>query len=154
MDIYEILEKLKISYEEVEHEPVFTVEQAAHIKQKLPGTGCKNLFLTDKKGAYILAVLEESKRAKIKEIERTAGTSHLTFASPEELEEILSLEPGGVTPLGIIHDTACRVLLLIDRDLQDKKLLFHPDVNTRTVRIAYQDLIRIIEFAKHKYMAY
>lgn len=154
MDIYEVFEKRNISYEEIEHEPVFTIEQAMHIKRKLPGTGCKNLFLTDKKGTYILVVLEDKKRAELKEIAKIAGTSRLSFASQEELKEILSLEAGGVTPLGIIHDVEHKVVLMIDRDLQRKRLLVHPNVNTRTVSISCQDLIRLIEFETNRYMIF
>lgn len=151
-NIYEVFKKLNISYEEIEHESVFTIEQAEHIKARLDGTGCKNLFLTDKKDTYILVVLEDKKRAELKEIARIAGTSRLSFASQEELGEILSLEPGGVTPLGIIHDAEHKVVLMIDRDLQGKRLLVHPDVNTRTISIAYQDLIQLIEFETNQYM--
>lgn len=48
MNIYMILQELGIGYNEIEHEAVFTVEQAQSIKNKISGTGCKNLFLTDK----------------------------------------------------------------------------------------------------------
>ena len=64
MDLYSALADLGISYEETEHEPVFNVCQAQSIKSKISGTGCKNLFLTDKRNEkYILVVLEESKQA-------------------------------------------------------------------------------------------
>lgn len=64
------LKKLNIEYNEIEHEPVFTVEQAQVVKNKIDGVGCKNLFLTDKKGKYVLAVLNENKKANMKEIDK------------------------------------------------------------------------------------
>ncbi len=54
MNLYEILKKLNIEFNEIEHEPVFAVKQAQTVKEKIEGIGCKNLFLTDKKGKYVL----------------------------------------------------------------------------------------------------
>ncbi len=152
MNIYMILQELGISYNEIEHEAVFTVEQAQNIKNKIEGTGCKNLFLTDKKGKYFLVVLEENKRANISEIEKLTDTKHLSFANNEELKEILSLEQGSVTPLGIINDINNKVLMIIDRDLKSKKLLVHPNINTKTISINFADLVKFIEYEKHKYI--
>lgn len=150
MDIYDTLNKLNIKYEEIEHEPVYTVEQAQHIKNMISGVGCKNLFLTDKKN-YYLVLLEDKKMANIKEIANKVNTSHLSFASPEELKNILDLEPGSVTPLGIINDKNNKVTILIDSELKTKKILCHPNTNTKTVSIKFNDLIKFIEYEKHKY---
>ena len=152
MDLYEVLNKLKINYEEVEHEPVFTAEQAQIIKNRIKGIGCKNLFLTDKKNKYFLVIIEDHKKANIKEIERITASSHLSFANDEELREILSLKQGSVTPFGIINDFEKKVELVIDDDLKDKKLLFHPNINTKTISILCNDLIKFIEFEQHNYI--
>lgn len=152
MNIYEILKELNIQYEEIEHEKVFTVEQAQNVKSKIEGIGCKNLFLTDRKGKYILVVLEDSKKANIKELAQISNTNRLSFASDEELKNILKLEQGSVTPLGIINDIDNKVLIIIDKSLEHKKLLVHPNINTRTISIKYDDLIRFIEFKNHKYI--
>ncbi len=45
MDLYEVLDKLNIQYSEIEHEKVYTVQQAQNIKLTIDGIGCKNLFL-------------------------------------------------------------------------------------------------------------
>ena len=152
MNLYEIFMQLNIKFEEIEHEAVFTVEQAKAIENKIDGIGCKNLFLTDKKGKYFLVIFEENKKANIKEITKTVNTSHLSFANISELKSILQLEEGSVTPFGIINDITNKVLLVIDKDLKDKKLLFHPNVNNKTISITYDDLIKFIQFEKHNYI--
>jgi len=154
MNLYDILKKLNIEYEEVEHEAVFTVEEAQTIKNVIKGTGCKNLFLTNKKGNYYLVVLREDKKADIKELKKIVGTSHLSFCKIPELKEILNLEKGSCTPFGIIHDTNKQVLLLIDKELQNQKLLFHPNRNTATLSIEYRDLIKFIEYEEHLYILF
>lgn len=154
MDLYDILKQLNIPFEEIEHEPVYTIEDAkkAEIEKGIHGMGCKNLFLTNKRGQYVLAILEENKKANINDIQTITNISHLSFASAIQLQEVLLLPPGSVTPFAIIHDKENSVLLVIDQGLKGKKLLFHPNVNTKTISISYDDLIKFIEYENHSYM--
>ena len=48
--VYDALDKLKIKYEVVEHEPVHTMEDMDRLGLPEKGTLCKNLFLRDSKG--------------------------------------------------------------------------------------------------------
>ena len=150
MEIEKILNKLNIKYEEITHEPLYTVQDAKIIKGKIKGLGCKNLFLKDKKHYYLL-ILREDIRANLKELANFLNTKHLTFATIFELKSILNLEKGSVTPFGILYDTKNLVTILLDRSLKEKTLLFHPNVNTKTISINYNDLIRWIEYFQHNY---
>lgn len=153
MEIRQVLKNLGIQYKEVEHPPVFTAEDAQFIKKQLPGIGCKSLFLTDAhKEKYLLVCLDDSQKANLRRIAKIAGFSRLSFASPEELYELVKLRPGGVTPFGIINDEANRVILVIDEGLQGQTLLCHPDVNTRTISFSCDDLIRFIKAQNHEYL--
>lgn len=152
MELKNIFEILSINYSEVCHKAVMTVEQAQEIKKLIEGEGCKNLFLTDRKGTYILVVLQERKRADIKKIAETLNVSHLTFAGEKELYDKLGLKAGSVSPLGIINDKEHSVILLIDKDLENKCLLMHPNINTKTVRMDFSDLIKFIEYCKNEYI--
>lgn len=152
MDLYKILKNLNIKYTEVEHEAVFTAAAAQKIKDMIKGTGCKNLFLTDKKGSYFLVILQDDKRADIKSISKLVNTSHLTFAEEEDLNTILKLKKGSVTPFGIINDTDNKVMMIIDEDLKEKNVLFHPNINTKTISLKFDDLLKFIEYEEHKYV--
>ena len=90
MNIYEIIEKLNIKYEEIVHDAVYTMEEAMKIKKSLEGIECKNLFLKSKDN-YFLLVIEGTKKANLKEIEKKFNIKRLTFASEEELMSILNL---------------------------------------------------------------
>ena len=151
MNIYEIIEKLNIKYEEIVHDAVYTMEEAMKIKKSLEGIECKNLFLKSKDN-YFLLVIEGTKKANLKEIEKKFNIKRLTFASEEELMSILNLTRGSVTPLGIINDNKKIVSVLLDKDLLNNKLLVHPNVNTKTISIEFDDLIKIINYSDHKYM--
>lgn len=150
--IYKILNELNIKYEEISHNPVYTVEEAKKIEDKINGIGCKNLFIKDKNNYYLL-IMEENKKANFKYIQNKLNTGKLTFSTEDELHNILGLSKGSCTPFGIINDINNIVKLIIDKDLMDKKLLFHPNVNTKTISLNYDDLIKFIEYKNHEYIS-
>ena len=71
-----------------------------------------------------------------------------------ELKSILGLDKGGVTPLGIINDNNNLVTIIIDSNLKNKVLLMHPEVNTKTLSISYQDLLKYIKYLNHDYIIF
>lgn len=152
MNLYELLKELEIYFEEIEHEAVFTVSEAEKLKEQIVGVGCKNLFLKDKRSNYYLYVLRNGKKADLKGLSTILKVGHLTFASLEELSTILKLRGGSVTPLGIIHDREHKTLVILDKELIGNKLLVHPNTNTKTMAILYEDLIRFIEFVGNQYV--
>ena len=150
--LFEILDKLEIKYELLEHGAVYTVDEAKELDNMIDGIGCKNLFLTNKKGKYFLVMIHEDKRANIKEIESLLDCKHLSFGKEEDLKEVLGLEAGSCTPLGIVNDKENKVVLVFDKDLVDKKVLCHPNKNTATLSLEFSDLIKFIEYLEHKYL--
>ena len=151
-ELFELLNSLDIKYDKVEHKEVFTCEQAEFVKGLINGQGCKNLFLKNNKKQYFLYVLPDDARADIKAVSKENSLGHLSFANEEELSEILHLKKGSVTPLGFINDTNHVVELLIDNRLKDKKLLFHPNTNTATISIEFNDFIRFLNYETNKYI--
>ena len=152
MIIEDKLKELNIDYEIVEHEAAYTVEEA---KEKVPyieRIGCKNLFLKGKKKGYFLYTLPEDKQVNLKELAKVLHVSSFHFASNEDLMNILKLIPGSVTPLGIVNDTENKVTVLLDKELTQNKVLVHPNRNTATISIKYQDLIKFIEKLDHNFI--
>lgn len=147
--LYDTLAALHIDVDEVEHEAVTTVEAAQFVKTLIDGVGVKNLLLRDTHGDYYLVMLDEGKRADLKELARTVHSGRLSFANAEQLHDVLGLEPGGVTPLAVINDADQAVTVLIDRTLAGNRLLVHPLTNTRTMAIDYDDLIRFLDATDH-----
>ena len=151
MELLDLLKKLNITYNLVEHKAVFNCEQAQKVKKLIDGVGCKNLFVTDKNNFYLI-VTQDDKRIDLKSIAQKVGTKRLSFCSEQQLMDILKLQIGSVSPFGIINDAECKVTLLIDNQLKDKKLLFHPNVNTCTLSIDFDDLIKFIEYENNRYI--
>jgi Ala-tRNA(Pro) deacylase len=147
--VYEVLEKLGISFVRHEHPPVFTVEEAERYWQGIRGAHCKNLFLRNKKGSrHYLVIIEHTKRAGLKELEVQIGEDRLSFASEERLKRYLGLKAGSVSPFGLINDSRKEVRVIIDQDLKNcDRINFHPNINTATVGMAYPDFEKFLSWA-------
>ncbi|MCI9038383.1 MAG: prolyl-tRNA synthetase associated domain-containing protein [Clostridia bacterium] len=155
MNIYDILKELDIRYEEIEHKAIYTAEEALqeNIANRIDGIGCKNLFVKSKNKYYLIFIKAE-KRAELKLVAELLNETRLSFASEKELKNILNLTIGSVTPFGLVNDRENLVTLLIDKELENQKVLVHPNVNTKTVSIQLSDLIKLIEHIKHQYILF
>ena len=151
MDIYKFLTQLGIDYQKINHQSVSTVEEAMFINEQIDGVACKNLFFKSSDKQFFIYMMTVEKRADLKYIAKQIGSKRLSFASDEELVELLKLIPGSVTPLGIINDNK-RVKILIDRELRAQRLLIHPNINTATISITYDDLLLFINACGNEYL--
>jgi Ala-tRNA(Pro) deacylase len=144
--VYRELDRLGIACERCEHPPVFTAEEAAVHWAGMPGRQVKNLFLRNKKGnRHYLVILGIEKQADLRQLVKVIGDDRLSFGSPERLMTCLGLEPGSVSPFGLIHDGARDVVVIVDVDLrQAERLIFHPNTNTASVSIAFADFERFL----------
>jgi Ala-tRNA(Pro) deacylase len=146
--VREVLDKLKIPFDIHHHPPVYTVEEAEEHWQSIKGTHCKNLFVRNKKGnRHYLVILESRKRADLRELNGQLGEDRLSFASPERLKRYLGLEPGAVSPFGLIYDTDKAVQVVLDKDLKESDWVsFHPNVNSATLTITFKDFEKYLEW--------
>jgi len=145
-DVYARLAQLDIAYERYEHPPLPTVEDAERYWIGIDATHCKNLFLRNPKGnRHYLVILGYRKPVDLRQLAAQIGDGRLSFASPERLKARLGLEPGSVSPFGLINDTDRAVHVVLDRDLKGAgRLSFHPNVNTRTLVISGADFERFL----------
>ena len=151
MDIYKFLTQLGIDYQKINYQSVSTVEEAMFINEQIDGVACKNLFLKSSDKQFFIYMMTVERSADLKYIAKQIGSKRLSFASDEELVELLKLIPGSVTPLGIINDNK-RVKILIDRELRAQRLLIHPNINTATISITYDDLLLFINAWGNEYL--
>lgn len=141
------LDELNIKYDLVDHPPVYTIDEMENLNLEEKGHIIKNLFLKNSNGKkHYLVILRGDKKADLKSIKSQINSTALSFASEERLEEHLGLLKGSVTPLGIINDKEHCVNVVIDEDLKNQNVIgVHPNVNTATVFISYNDMIKFIK---------
>jgi Ala-tRNA(Pro) deacylase len=134
-----------------EHAPVYTVEEARALRGEIPGGHCKNLFLKDDKGNLWLIVCLEEAEVDLKAAPAKIGSRRLSFGRAELLREVLGVEPGSVTPFGLINDTEQRVNVVLDAGMMAHELLnYHPLENTATTTIRAADLVAFIRSCGHE----
>lgn len=146
--IYELIKNKNIWYEITEHQAVYNMQELAQIKVPYPERDAKNLFIRDdKKRNYYLITVKGDKKVDLKEFRKNNNTRPLTFASSEDLMEILNLIPGAVTPLGILNDKERKVTVFIDEFFKEEPSIIgiHPNDNTATIWLYTKDLIDIIK---------
>jgi Ala-tRNA(Pro) deacylase len=144
------LEALGLAHRSVEHEPVFTVEEAKAHRGELPGHHIKNLFLRNKKEEMWLVVALEDRAIDLKRLGEVLDAGRLSFGSPDRLRRVLGVEPGSVTPFAVANDSERRVTLVLDRALCDGgPVNAHPLINTMTTAIDFADLARFFEATGH-----
>ena len=75
----------------------------------------------------------------------------LSFASEERMGKYLSVKPGSVTPLALINDSDNHVKLFIDNDIREgSKVSFHPCINTASIVIKTDDLIKFLSHTQNE----
>lgn len=146
-EVYQFLKDNNIQYEVTEHPAVYNMEEMDNLHLTYPYSA-KNLFVRDdKKANYYLITVKEEKRVNLKEFRKQNGTRNLSFASENNLIDILRLTPGSVTPFGLLNDKEQKVKFYIDEDLLsgDGMIGIHPNENTATVWLKTEDLIKILK---------
>ncbi len=152
-ELYELFEKLSIAFEYHEHPPLATIEDARIYWKNYDSGKCKNIFFRNHKGdRHYLVILEHLRQLNIRDLEQRLKQGKLTFASDQRLKKYLGLEPGSVSPFGLINDNDNHVHLFIDEKLKESdRLAFHPNINTATVVISKADLLRFLDYSGNSY---
>ena len=155
MRVYDLLDSLGVEYERIDHEPAMTMEICEQIDASLGALICKNLFLCNRQQTdFYLLMMPADKPFKTKELSAQIGSSRLSFANAEFMEQFLDITPGSVSVMGLMNDKEGRVRLLIDADvLSEEYVGCHPCINTSSLRLRTADLCdKIIPALSHEPM--
>ena len=140
---YDFLDSLGVRYQRIDHAPAMTMEVCADIDDALEATICKNLLLCNRQcTAFYLLMIPGSKNCKTTELSHQIGSSRLSFAAAEYMEQFLDITPGSLSILGLMNDKQMKVQLLIDEDvLKGEFVGMHPCINTSSLRLTTDDLV-------------
>jgi Ala-tRNA(Pro) deacylase len=143
--LLEALDGLGIACETVAHEAVFTVEESEGLHAAIPGLHTKNLFLKDKTGRFWLVTVEAHARVDLKALPAAIGAAKLSFGRAEDMERLLGVSPGAVTPLAAINDGEGAVSVVLDIAIAEAaRVNVHPLRNTATLGLSGGDLVRAL----------
>lgn len=151
--VYDLLDRLGIEYESMDHPAVTTMEGCRMVDERLHALICKNLFLCDRRREhYFLLMLPGEKKFRTAEVSALAGSGRLSFASQEDMDRMLDLTPGAVSVMGLMNDQEKKVQLLIDEEICEEEYFgCHPCVNTTSLRFRVADLLeRVLPAIGHE----
>lgn len=140
----DLLARVGVHYRRVDHPAIWTMDDP-NAPKGLPEV--KNLLLKDRKSNQFYLYLVDNHRVDFKLLTEQLGLGHsrLKFASEEELESLLGVVSGMVTPLALVHDTDDQVKVLINKSLESMpEISAHPNVNTATILMSYADLMKVL----------
>jgi Ala-tRNA(Pro) deacylase len=151
-ELLQFLNDNQLSYQRLEHPPVYTCKEAERLRPLIAAVSTKNLFLCDKKGKkFYLVVTTCEKNMDFKHLAEQLGVSKLRFASEQNLERLLGVSRGAVTVLGLVKDVEHQVALWIDAEVwRAEKFQCHPLVNTATLVLSKISLERLFEITRHE----
>ncbi len=146
MRVYELLERLKVSFWRLDHEETATIEDCHEVDKILQIEICKNLFLCNsKKDQYYLLMMPGNKKFRTAEVAKQLKSTRLSFGSPEYMEKYLDITPGSVSVFGLMNDTQNKVQLVIDQDIMSMEYVgCHPCINTSSLKLRTQDLLEVV----------
>ena len=143
MASYALLDSLHIPYQRIEHDKAETMAVCAAVSDALGVRICQNLFLCNRQQtAFYLLTMPEDKPFHTKDLSHQIGSSRLSFAPAEKMEELLGCSPGSASVLGLKNDVGHQVRLLMDREVHDAEwFACHPCDNTGSLKFKTADLL-------------
>ena len=146
LDIFAKLSKEDYKFSIFDHKPIHTVEESQKLRGKIEGAHTKNLFLKNKKNNFFLFSCEENTIVYLKKLKKALNLGNISFAGNSYLKDLMGVNPGSVTPFGLINDCENKIIFFLDKKILNySKVNFHPLVNTSTVCIDTKDFLLFIK---------
>ena len=144
------LASLAIPFAAHEHAAVFTVAESRRVDADIPGRHTKNLFLKDAGGAFWLVTVPAEARVDLKALPQAIGCKRVSFGKPDDMERLLGITPGSVTPLAMINARPGSIAVVLDAGLAAaERINVHPLRNTGTLGLAGADVLRLLRHWGH-----
>ena len=152
-EVYHVLDQLGIPYQYHEHPPTATVDEARKYWTDSNTTYCKNLFFRNHKGnRHYLVIMECSQDLNIHDLEKRLNQGKISFASEQRMQKYLGLQPGAVSPFGLINDKERHVHVFFDNQLQQAhKISFHPNDNRISLILPASGFWKYMDWTKNSY---
>lgn len=148
--LYADLASLGIAYVAAEHEAVFTVAESERLHSELPGAHTKNLFLKDAGGLFWLVTVPAEARVDLKALPVAMGSKRVSFGKADDMERLLGISPGSVTPLAAINAAPDSVMVVLAEPLASAdRVHVHPLRNTATIGLAGQHILQLLTHWGH-----
>lgn len=140
------INSLGISCKIFSHSPAFSMDECEKIALETGTRLCKNLFLKTTSGSnYYLLMMHPDKKFVTSKVSKLLCSSRLSFASGEEMTDMLRTSPGSLSIMSLIFSECPDITLAIDSDvLKDEYICCHPCDNSQTLKIKTCDILNTL----------
>lgn len=145
---------LEIPFAAYEHVAVFTVAESDEVNAAIPGAHTKNLFLKDNGGAFWLVTVPGEARVDLKALPAAIGSKRVSFGKAEDMDRLLGIKPGSVTPLAAINAPPGSITVVLDAGLAAAATVnVHPLRNTATLGLSGPAILDLLRYWGHAPLA-
>ncbi|OGC47843.1 hypothetical protein A2713_01290 [candidate division WWE3 bacterium RIFCSPHIGHO2_01_FULL_35_17] len=149
LNIKKALDSKKIEYKELNHEAVFTSEEAAKVRGTNPEEGAKALIFSGKKSGqsekvFIQLVIQGNKRVDKEKFKARFGFDSLKMVSTEEVEKISGVKPGAVAPFGNLFTPPVQVFVEAGI-IRTSEIEFNAGDHKISIRMNTSDWVKIVK---------
>ncbi len=145
------LDALAIPFTAHEHVAVFTVAESDTVNAAIPGAHTKNLFLKDAGGAFWLVTVPGEARVDLKTLPAAIGCKRVSFGKADDMQRLLGIAPGSVTPLAAINAAPGTITVVLDAGLAAaERVNVHPLRNTGTIGLAGATILDLLRHWGHE----
>lgn len=137
-NILGLLDENDIKYQKYEHEPVFTSEEAAKIRETSIHQGAKALVLQADK-EFVMLVLPADLKADLDIFKKAKSFKKIVMASKESVKAKTGLEVGCIPPFGSLLG----LKTFVDSRLSENdEIAFNAGRHDKSVKMNYKDYIK------------
>lgn len=148
--ILKTLDDLFITYENFEHEAVFTCDDAKWVI--VPGKRVKSLLIRNKnKTKFYMIVLWDEKMLDANALRKKLWEAKISFTDSDTLYSLIWVRPGHVSPFALIKNTEKNIKVIFDSCLKDIMVWFHPWQNDNTTVLNMSWVEKYLDFLGFKY---
>ena len=143
MSSYEAITSLlnanSVNYQELDHDPVYTTEDAAKIPGLTLESGAKSMLLKTK-NKFILIVMSGSKKLDSKKLKKALGVKEIRFATPAEVKDQMGCIVGACYPFGSIANLET----YLDKSLLDQSSIsINPGLHDKSLILKLSDFVLV-----------
>ena len=145
------LDALAIPFTAHEHVAVFTVAESDTVNAAIPGAHTKNLFLKDAGGVFWLVTVPGEARVDLKALPAAIGCTRVSFGKADDMQRLLGIAPGSVTPLAAINAAPGSITVVLDAGLAAaERVNVHPLRHTGTIGLAVATILDLLRHWGHE----
>ena len=144
--IFNKLKELNIDFERIDNDEANTMESCIELDKKLGAEIRKTVFVCNRqKTQYYLVVLPADKPFVTKDFSREMECSRVSFASVDDLLDIVGVTPGSASVLCSIKDVEGKVQVVIDKPITEEEYFScNTGTSLRHIKIKTKDLLEVI----------